>query len=125
VRLLLDTHAALWYMAGSDRLTDEAHQQILVAERVYVSVASAWEIEVKRALGKLSAPADLAQAFAAVGFEALNIELSHAVAAAKLPEFHQDPFDRLIIAQAVIEGLTVVTADAIIGKYDVPVLSAG
>jgi PIN domain nuclease of toxin-antitoxin system len=112
-------------MAGSDRLADEARQRILVAERVYVSVASAWEIEIKCALGKLSAPADLGQAFAAVGFEPLDIELGHAVAAAKLPGIRQDPFDRLIIAQAVLRGLTVVTADAIICKYDVPVLSAG
>ena len=124
MRLLLDTHAALWYMAGSDKLAEAAREQILIAERVYVSVASAWEIEIKRALGKLVVPADLAQALASMGFMPLDIDLDHAVAAARLPKYHQDPFDRMIIAQAQLEALTVVTADSIIPKYDVPLLAA-
>jgi PIN domain nuclease of toxin-antitoxin system len=125
VRLLLDTHAALWYMAGSGKLAEAAREQILVAERVYVSVASVWEIEIKRAQGKLDAPADLAKAFTSMGFMPLDIDLDHAVAAARLPKHHQDPFDRMIIAQAQLEALTIVTADAIIPKYDVPLLAAG
>jgi PIN domain nuclease of toxin-antitoxin system len=111
VRLLLDTHAALWYMAGSGKLAEAAREQIHVAERVYVSVASVWEIEIKRAQGKLDAPADLAKAFTSMGFMPLDID--------------QDPFDRMIIAQAQLEALTIVTADAIIPKYDVPLLAAG
>jgi PIN domain nuclease of toxin-antitoxin system len=124
VRLLIDTNAALWYMAGSGKLAEAAREQILVAERVYISVASAWEIEIKRALGKLTAPADLGKAFAMVGFEPLDIDLDHAAAAARLPKHHQDPFDRLIVAQAMLESLTVVTSDSTIPKYDVQVLSA-
>ena len=124
MRLLLDTNAALRYMAGSDKLADAARQGILAAEHVYVSVASAWEIEIKRALGKLTAPADLGKAFAMVGFEPLGIDLDHAVAAARLPKHHQDPFDRLIVAQAMLEALTVVTSDSIIPKYDIQVLAA-
>ena len=124
MRLLLDTHAALWYMAGSDKLAETARKHIQAAERVYVSAASAWEIEIKRSLGKLVAPADLGKAFAAMGFVSLAIDLDHAVAAARLPKHHQDPFDRMIVAQAQLEALTIVTADSMIPKYEVLLLAA-
>ena len=87
-----------------------------------VSAATAWEIEIKRALGKLSAPDDLAEALAAGGYRPLPVSVDHAVTAGRLPPHHRDPFDRMLVAQAVAEGLTVVTGDQRFGRYDVPVL---
>lgn len=91
---------------------------------MYASAASAWEIEIKRALGKLEAPPDLATAIAATGFEPLSIEIEHAVAAGCLPALHADPFDRLLVAQARLEDLTLVTSGGQVARYDVRTLSA-
>lgn len=87
-----------------------------------VSAATAWEIEIKRALGKLSAPEDLPEALAAGGYRPLAVSVHHALAAGRLPPHHRDPFDRMLVAQAVVEGLTIVTGDKRIRGYDVPVL---
>jgi len=87
-----------------------------------VSVATVWEIEIKRRLGKLVAPDDLPEALSVGGYRPLAISLDHAVLAAGLPSHHRDPFDRMLVAQAMVEGLTIVTGDSRIARYDVPVL---
>jgi PIN domain nuclease of toxin-antitoxin system len=87
-----------------------------------VSAATAWEIEIKRALGKLDAPDDLADALAAGGYRPLPVSILHATIAGRLPPHHRDPFDRMLVAQAKLEGLTIVTGDRRIAGYDVPVL---
>lgn len=87
-----------------------------------MSAATAWEIEIKRALGKLDAPDDLADALAAGGYRTLPVSLEHAVLAGRLPPRHRDPFDRMLVSQAKLEGLTIVSGDRRIAEYDVPVL---
>jgi PIN domain nuclease of toxin-antitoxin system len=90
-----------------------------------VSAASAWEIALKRALGKLKAPGDIGEWIDGNSFTRLSIEVEHAVAAAELPPHHADPFDRLLVAQAQLEGLTLVARDDRILRYDVALLDAG
>jgi PIN domain nuclease of toxin-antitoxin system len=91
---------------------------------VAVSAASAWEVSIKRALGKLTAPADLVEQMARQRFSQLPITVAHALMAGALPRHHDDPFDRMLVAQARIEGLTLVTRDPRIGLYDVPTIPA-
>lgn len=123
MRLLLDTHALLWWLAD-EGLTDEARDAIAdPANVVMVSAASAWEISIKRALGKLSAPDDLERQVDESGFGALPISIAHGLAAGRLPRHHDDPFDRMLIAQAFEEGLTVVTHDKRFADYNVAMLS--
>jgi PIN domain nuclease of toxin-antitoxin system len=122
VRLLLDTHALLWWLAD-EGLTDQARNAIAdPANIVMVSAASAWEISIKKALGKLSAPNDLERQIDASGFTALPISVTHGVAAGQLPRHHDDPFDRMLIAQAFAEGLTIVTHDKRFADYNVAML---
>jgi len=124
VRLLLDTHALLWWLAD-EGLTTEARDAIAdPANLVAVSAASAWEISIKKALGKLAAPDDLEQQVQTGGFLPLPISIAHGVAAGQLPYHHEDPFDRMLIAQAHIEGLTIVTRDKRFDVYGVALLPA-
>jgi PIN domain nuclease of toxin-antitoxin system len=124
VRLLLDTHALLWWLADAE-LTPQARDTIAdPANTVAVSAVSAWEISIKKALGKLSAPDDLAHQVQASDFSPLPIEINHALAAGRLPRHHEDPFDRMLIAQAQIEQMTIVTRDKRFADYDVAVLAA-
>ena len=123
--LLLDTHALIWILSEDPRLTDEARAAIQNPEElVAVSPVSAWEIEIKRAIGKLDAPQDLLQQVAGARFVPLLITLEHAIAAGALPPHHRDPFDRMLIAQAQLEGLTIVTRDPRFGPYAVPTMAA-
>lgn len=123
--LLLDTHALLWWLADDPHMGDAARDAIADGERrVLVSAASAWEIAIKRALGKLDAPADLAAAVEDASLEPLPITLEHATAAGALPRHHDDPFDRMLVAQAQLEHLIVVTADARFADYGVAVMPA-
>jgi PIN domain nuclease of toxin-antitoxin system len=125
VRLLLDTHALIWILSEDPQLTSEARAAISDPEAfVAVSPASAWEIEIKRALGKLDAPHDLVQQVADARFVPLSITLEHAVAAGALPQHHRDPFDRMLIAQAQLESLTIVTRDPRFGPYAVATMAA-
>lgn len=120
-----DAHTLLWWLAESPELGDEARAAIAApASAVFVSAASAWEISIKTALGKLDAPADLEQQLAAHRFDPLPITVAHARAAGPLPPHHDDPFDRLLVAQARSEGLTIVTRDPRIGLYGVATLAA-
>lgn len=124
MRLLLDTHALLWWLAD-EGLSAQARDAIAdPANFVAVSAASAWEISIKKALGKLVAPDDLEQQVKAGGFAALPISIAHAVTAGTLARHHEDPFDRVLIAQAFGEGLTIVTRDRRFKDYGVALLPA-
>lgn len=125
MRVLLDTHALLWALVDPDRLTNRAREVIQDGSNDAVaSAVSVWEIEIKRALGKLEAPDDLIDALASTGFRPLPMSLEHAVRAGSLASHHRDPFDRMLIAQAQIESLTIVTRDARFVPYGVPLLEA-
>jgi PIN domain nuclease of toxin-antitoxin system len=117
LNLLLDTNVLLWWLADSPRLSHEAREMIRSSTLVYVSAATTWEIEIKRALGKLNAPENLEGELSASHFVPLAITVAHSVAAAKLPRHHDDPFDRMLIAQASLEGLTLVTSDRRLEGY--------
>jgi PIN domain nuclease of toxin-antitoxin system len=124
VRLLLDTHALLWWLAD-EGLAPQARDAIAdPANLVVVSAASAWEISIKKALGKLTAPDDLEQQVHAGGFLPLPVSIAHGVAAGELGRHHDDPFDRMLIAQAYSEGLTIVTRDKRFDDYGVALLPA-
>lgn len=124
MRLLLDTHVLLWWWANSPRLGGTAREAIGTSDDVAVSVASIWEIEIKRVLGRLTAPADLLAGAADDAFGVLAIDGPHAVLAARLPQHHRDPFDRVLVAQSRIEQRVLVTADQMITAYDVDHLTA-
>ena len=125
MKLLLDTHVLLWWTAGADRLATPAADAIRdPGNAALVSAASVWEIEIKRAKGLLTTPDDLLDQVAASDFDLLAIDARHATAAARLPAHHRDPFDRLLVAQAVAEGAALVTADRALAAYGVPILAA-
>ena len=124
MNLLLDTHILLWGLANDVQLSKRARSAILDANKVYVSAASAWEIAIKAALGKLRAPDDLESQMASAGFLELPISIAHASAAGKLPRLHPDPFDRLLVAQAQIESLTLLTNDRALKAYGEKILLA-
>jgi PIN domain nuclease of toxin-antitoxin system len=124
LNLLLDTHVALWWFDNNPRLSLRARQAIREADRVFVSVASAWEYAIKAALGRLKPPEPFEAALSKSGFEALGIALVHAERLVHLPLHHGDPFDRMLIAQAETEGLTIVSDDRWFAAYDIPLLRA-
>lgn len=125
MRLLLDTHALIWWLEGGARLSEQSRAAISSrANEVRVSPVSAVEISIKVVKGKLDAPGDLTAQMAHHGFAALPVTIEHAVAMREFAANHGDPFDRLLIAQARCEGLTIVTADRAFVAYDVPVLPA-
>lgn len=125
MNLLLDTHVLLWALDTPERLGVEAREVLRdPRHQVVVSAASAWEISVKAALGKLRFDGDLSRVLKAVGFDALTISVEHALAAGALPAVHRDPFDRMLVAQARTEGLTLVTRDAVFDGYDVATMAA-
>ncbi|MGH2785548.1 MAG: type II toxin-antitoxin system VapC family toxin [Actinomycetota bacterium] len=124
LRLLLDTHALIWALATPGKLPKELRTELAGGEHeVFASAASTWEIAIKSAIGKIDADLDeIIEASAATGFEELPIRRIHTARVGDLPSFHQDPFDRLLIAQALEEGLTLVTRDPVFGDYRVPTL---
>lgn len=124
MNLLLDTHILLWWLGGSPRLSKKAETAIEGAETAWVSAATGWEIETKRARGRLEAPENLEETLRAGNFLLLPLSMAHAIAAARLPMFHRDPFDRMLVAQAGIESLVLLTADRQLEAYDVPVIVA-
>jgi PIN domain nuclease of toxin-antitoxin system len=119
-RLLVDTHAVLWWLADDPALSAVARAAIAdpSADPV-VSAASLWEIAIKRSLGRLTAPDDLPEEIAAAGFDWLPVRPEHAWEVRALPSHHGDPFDRLLVAQARVERLPVITADARFAAYGV------
>ena len=127
-RLLLDTHGLLWVAEGGWRLRTDTYDAVNdLSNEVFVSAVSIWEIAIKLASGRLSPAPDLDKALEAVeryGFTELNVNFRHAELAGNLPLHHRDPFDRMLIAQAQAEGLTLVTDDSLIARYDVPTMPA-
>jgi PIN domain nuclease of toxin-antitoxin system len=122
---LLDTHALIWWVENNQTLSEAAKTAISDPRwPVFVSAASVWEISIKENSGKLRAPADLLAQIDSHGFEHLAITLSHAYAAGALPRHHDDPFDRMLVAQAIAEKLTIVTRDPRIAQYGIPTLMA-
>jgi PIN domain nuclease of toxin-antitoxin system len=122
MKLLLDTHVVLWWLNGE--LSDETRELLRSELSVYVSAVTPWEISVKQATGKLTGPEDLAERARDTQFTSLPITAHHGIHAGRLPTHHRDPFDRILIAQAQTEGLTIVTRDKWIAQYDVPVMPA-
>jgi PIN domain nuclease of toxin-antitoxin system len=123
--LLLDTHVLLWWLEDPKKLSREAKRAMQDGRNpVYISAVVAWEIAIKKALGKLDSPDDLEGAIEASRFLTLPITISHALAVRSLPDYHRDPFDRMLIAQALHEGFRLVTRDSNIARYSVPQIVA-
>ncbi len=122
--LLLDTHVVLWWLADDPSLPDEIKTRLDHEPDVYVSAATVWEVAIKQAIGKLAEPADLPERVRGSGFRELTIGFDHAIEAGRLPPIHGDPFDRMLVAQARCENLTLVTRDPRCQRYDVGVLPA-
>ncbi len=125
MRLLLDTHVVLWQLAGFRTLSPAAWETIEQASHVLFSVVSFAEIGVKAAIGKLSVPPDLREHVIRSGLQVLPLDAAHGLAVADLPMHHRDPFDRLLVAQARCDDLTIVTADKRFAAYDVRLVAAG
>jgi len=124
VRLLLDTHALLWWLDGDRRLSRTARTAIAASDNeVFVSAASAWEITTKARLGKLpgaaAVAADVVGAVASQGFAPLDITMLHAQRAGRLKTEHRDPFDRMLVAQSLLEGLTLITNEELFDAFGV------
>ena len=122
MRLLLDTHAFLWWWAGDRKIGAKVRSTIGSADTVLVSAVSAWEMTIRMSLGKLRFDGGIADAVEACGFERLEMKFEHAEAVRSLPSHHSDPFDRLLIAQVIVEGATFVTHDRATAKYLIPTL---
>jgi len=123
VKLLLDTHAALWWLADDARLGRDAERELSdETNRVLLSAAVIWEVAIKRSLGKLQAPADLAQTLLGAGAQPLPVTLDHAAGVEALPWHHRDPFDRVLVSQAVAEGAAIVSHDDRLRAYGVPLV---
>ena len=118
MRLLLDTQTYLWFVADLPKLSKEARAAIEDSDEVFVSAASIWEATIKVAIGRLqAAPGDLVAGIAASGFVELPVSARHAAAVAALPMHHRDPFDRMLIAQALDEPMRLLTADSLLKAY--------
>ena len=125
MRLLLDTHAALWFFDDPSSLSTEARDAIEDPMNLaYLSAASVWEWGLKRARGKVSMSIDMAEAATHASFVELPVTWEHGTAAATLPRLHGDPFDRMLVAQAVTEDLVLVTRDPLVQQYDVATMLA-
>lgn len=124
MRILLDSHVVLWWLEGSASLGPRSRELIANADQAFVSAVTPWELGIKRALGKLSMPNDLTEVLEAGGFTSLAVSASHAEVAPALPAIHRDPFDRMLVAQAQLESLVLVTADTALANYDVEQLDA-
>jgi len=124
LRLLLDAHVLLWWLASSPRLAKNVRTAIEECEVACVSAATVWEIAIKVAARKLEFRGDMEEQLALNNFHPLPIAIIHAPCAAKLPRHHADPFDRMLVAQASFEALTLVTADPQLAVYGVPILRA-
>lgn len=122
MRLLLDTHVVLWWQTDDRRLGREARKAIAVADIVWVSAVSGWEASIKAARGRLRLDEKFQFLIAADDFTELPVSLAHAERLRDLPPHHADPFDRLLVAQAIVEKATLVTHDRAIEPYGLPVI---
>ena len=116
---LADTHVFLWAAEGSDRLSSSHREALAATVPTFLSIASIWEISIKAGLGKLNTPPETTHTALRYGFTLLPIAPDHAEAVRDLPPLHGDPFDRMLVAQARCEGLTLLTADPAVRRYDV------
>ncbi len=125
MNILLDTHVVIWALENNPTLAERAVNAIVDGNNmVFVSSISVWEISIKQKLGKLKAPNNLLEEIRGHRFTPLPINADHAQLAGQLPYIHKDPFDRMLIAQAIIEKLVLLTRDELIAKYDVSILKA-
>jgi PIN domain nuclease of toxin-antitoxin system len=125
MNLLLDTHVLLWWLGDDPNLSQSARTVIADGNNlVFVSAAVIWEIQIKQALGKLKIPVNFRNVLDQQGFDLLDITVEHAYAVGKLPPYHRDPFDRILVAQAKVEKMTLVSRDNHIKKYKVPFIDA-
>lgn len=124
MRLLLDTHVVLWQLSGERALSTAAREAIEAADDLLLSVVSFAEVGIKAAVGKVEVPEDLQARIADSGVRVLGLSPSHGLAVSSLPVHHRDPFDRLIIAQAMVERLTVVTSDTRFRAYGIRLVEA-
>ena len=125
MNILLDTHVLIWSLENNATLSDDARNAIIDGNNmVFVSSATVWEINIKKSIGKLDVPDNLLDEIKSHRFTPIDINFDHAQLVGRLPYIHKDPFDRIIIAQAIIEKFVLVTRDRIIAKYDVNVLEA-
>ena len=123
MRYLIDTHIFVWFVTEPEKLGDEMHDSLRdFTNEVFVSAATFWEIAMNRNRGRMKFPGDVAQEMRAAQFVELPVTGAHYEAAVALPDIHKDPFDRLLIAQALCEGLVLVTHDRALGAYNVPIL---
>jgi PIN domain nuclease of toxin-antitoxin system len=122
VSLLLDTHVALWAITGDATLGEGFLDRLRHDPDIFLSPVSLWEITIKQATGNLAGPPDLAERVRDMGFSELPVTHAHAIAAGRLPPHHRDPFDRMLVAQATTEGMTLASRDASIALYDVDIL---
>jgi PIN domain nuclease of toxin-antitoxin system len=122
VSLLLDTHVILWWLTDDPALSDEMKTRLDDEPGLYVSPASLWEVTIKQSIGKLSEPIDLAEETGNSGFRELPVTFRHGIAAGRLPLIHRDPFDRMLVAQAHCEAMTLASRDPHIQRYDVALL---
>jgi PIN domain nuclease of toxin-antitoxin system len=122
MNLLLDTHVALRAITGDPTLGTEFLDRLRHEPDIFLSPVTLWEITIKQSTGRLAGPPDLAERVRDMGFRELPVTHAHAIAAGRLPSHHRDPFDRMLVAQAITEGLTLASRDASIALYDVDVL---
>ena len=125
MRVLLDTHVALWWFNDPALLSPDARAALEdQGTTAYLSAASVWEAGIKEATGKLTSPTPLVEAARRTGVRELTVDWTHAQRAAELPPLHSDPFDRMLVAQALVEDLVLVTRDPLVTQYDVATLPA-
>ena len=125
MKYLLDTHVLIWWFVNDPTLSNEARQIIANGTNlIYVSSASAWEIVIKKALGKLKAPNNFEHELLRHKFASLPISISHALMVENLPNYHQDPFDRILVSQATVEKMSLITRDEKVKRYDITVVAA-
>jgi PIN domain nuclease of toxin-antitoxin system len=123
LKLLLDTHAALWFLSGDDRLGENARRHLSDdTNRVLLSAVVVWEVAVKRSLGRLELPDEYLSLLLDAGVQGLSVSVEHAAAVEHLPQHHRDPFDRMLVAQAAIEGAALVSRDDALRPYDVTLI---
>ncbi len=125
MNFLLDTHVLLWWLDDNPALSEKARSVIADGEHlVFISAATIWEIRIKEALGKLKIPSNFQKVLSEQSFEMLDITFDHAHAISTLPNHHRDPFDRMLVAQAKTEGLSLVTRDRQLKNYNIPIVEA-
>ena len=123
MKYLLDTCALLRWLNGDPQIASQVIEELnSSSNEVYVSSASIWEVRIKQQIGKLKLNANLSEVITSLSFKPLSINFLHADKVADLPMIHKDPFDRILMAQCLVEGMTIVTSDDIIFKYEVPSL---